>query len=456
VGLLRKSKPELSKVGLASLALAAVLATSATGATAPPLRLVRVAVDRTATSLAQHATIVEPDAVASGTRIVSTFQVGRYFGGSSGRIGFARSTNAGRTWRSGLLPGVGVPSSQASDPVVAFDALHGTWLITTLVNTEGTSSLAILRSSDGLAWTGPFTAIAYPREERGEGTALDKEWLTCDNGPSPFAGRCYLAYTDLAHPDAAGRLEPKLGVQSSSDGGLTWSTPVLLDLEADQVSPAVQPVVRPNGELVIVFFEDRIVEAVRSTDGGATFTPRERISDLAIASTRPLRGFSLPTATVDRTGVVYAAWPDCRFRARCSANDIVWSRSSTPGAWSNAQRLPLGSGISRNFTLPDLAVDPASANRLALSYYVLTPAGLLDTFLVTSRTAGRTWSKPRRLNPQRMRLTWLAQTSSGRMVGDYMGTVFSGARVVAVHVQARAPRAGTLNEALYAASLPRP
>jgi hypothetical protein len=105
-----------------------------------------------------------------------------------------------------------------------------------------------------------------------------------------------------------------------------------------------------------------------------------------------------------------------------------------------------------NFTIPDIA---ASGSRLALTYYSLTPAGL-DTYLVTSTTAGRTWSQPRRLNPVRMRLTWLPRTALGRMVGDYMGAVFSGTRVVAVHVEARAPRAGRLNEALYAASRPRP
>jgi len=336
VGLLRKSKPQSIKVVTGSLALAAILVTAAPAAT-PALRLVRVAVDGTSTSLAQHATIVEPDAVANGTRIVSTFQVGRFFQGSSGRTGFARSTDSGRTWRSGLLPGIGVPDSVASDPVVAFDALHGTWLITALVNTEETSSLTIHRSSDGLAWQGPFTAIAYPRETSGEGTSLDKQWLTCDNGASQFAGRCYLAYTDIAHEDGPGGGE-KIGVQSSSDGGLTWSAPVLLDVDADQVSPAVQSVVRPNGELVIVFFEDGDVEAVRSNDGGATFTPREQVSNLQFASTRPLRGFSLPSAAVDRNGNVYAAWPDCRFRTSCTRNDIVWSRSAAPGAWTPVRR----------------------------------------------------------------------------------------------------------------------
>jgi hypothetical protein len=455
VGLLRKSKPEFIKVATASLVLAAILVTAAPAA-APTLRLVRVAVDRTNTSLAQHATIVEPDAVANGTRIVSTFQVGRFFQGSSGRTGFARSNDSGRTWRSGLLPGIGVPASVASDPVVAFDALHGTWLITALVNTEQTSSLTIHRSSDGLTWQGPFTAVAYPRETSGEGTSLDKQWLTCDNGASQFSGRCYLAYTDLAHEDEPGDGE-KIGVQSSSDGGLTWSTPVLLDVDADQVSPAVQPVVRPDGELVIVFFEDGVVEAVRSNDGGATFTPREQISALSFATTRPFRGFSLPTATVDRSGNVYAAWPDCRFRSGCTGNDIVWSRSGAPGVWTPVRRMPLGAvRTAPNFTIPDIAADPASANRLALTYYALRSGSFLDAYVVTSKNSGATWSKPRRLNPVRMRLSWIAQTALGRMVGDYTGTVFSGSRIVAVHVQARGPRAGRLNEALYAASLPRP
>jgi hypothetical protein len=461
VGLLRKSKPEFIKVALAPLAVAFVLVAGATAAAAkpPPLRLVRVAVDTTATARAQHATIVEPDAVASGPRIVSTFQVGRFVGGSAGATGFARSTNSGRTWRSGLLPTGPVEGNRvASDPVVAFDALHGTWLIATLVNADTTSSLAIHRSADGVAWEGPSTAIAYPRVANDEGTALDKEWLTCDNGvASPFRGRCYLAYTDLAHEIIPGHLGTNVGVQSSSDGGQTWSAPVLLPANAERVSPGVQPVVRPNGELVIVFFEDGLAEAVRSNDGGATFSPRERISNLQVASTRPLRGFSLPTAAVDRGGAAYAAWPDCRFRTECTGNDIVWSRSTAPGTWTPVRRVPLGTvRTAANFTIADLAADPASANRLGLTYYVLAPSGLVDTFLVTSRTAGRTWSKPRRLNPVRMRLTWMAQTTSGRMVGDYMGTIFSGTRIVALHVQARAPQNGRLNEALYAASLPRP
>jgi hypothetical protein len=302
--------------------------------------------------------------------------------------------------------------------------------------------------------------VSYARDPA-TGTVLDKQWLTCDNGAaSLFRGRCYLAYTDLAHDLDPRRRGSNIGVQTSTDGGVSWSAPVLLGVDADQLSPAVQPVVRPNGELVIVLFEDGVVEAIRSGDGAATFAARERVSGLnfrgGFSDLQRMRAFSLPTAAVDRAGAVYAAWPDCRFRTNCVADDIVWSRSSAAGLWTPVRRLPVvPRGAETKLVLPDIATDPAAANRLALSYYALTSSGL-DVFLVTSKTGGRTWSKPRQLNPQRMRLTWLAETASGRMVGDYMGTVFSGTRVVAVHVQARAPRAGRLNEALYAASLPRP
>ena len=106
MGLLRKSKPKSIKVLVATLALEALGLAGTAGAARPvPLHLVRIAVDTTADTGAQHATIVEPDAVAVGSRIVSAFQAGRIFGGSAATIGFATSLDAGRTWRNGLLPG---------------------------------------------------------------------------------------------------------------------------------------------------------------------------------------------------------------------------------------------------------------------------------------------------------------------------------------------------------------
>src|SRR6266508_4096620 len=172
VGLLRKSKPHSIKspwrrkalVILMGLSLAAVA--PAEGAKPPPPRLVRVSTDTTTTPGAQHATEVEPDAVAVGSKLVATYQVGRYFGGGAGAIGFATSTDAGRTWRSGLLPSLTAASSPpglaggASDPVVAYDALHQRWLVVSLSNFAGQTVLFVSGSPDGLAWEAPSIAIA--------------------------------------------------------------------------------------------------------------------------------------------------------------------------------------------------------------------------------------------------------------------------------------------------------
>ena len=445
----------MAGAGLLSLGLSGL----AGAAKDPPPRLVRISADTTVTVGAQHATQVEPDAAVSGSRIVATFQVGRFFGGGAGRIGFATSANAGRTWRRGLLPAY-PGAANPSDPVVARDALHGRWLISTLIpGAADRSAVAVYGSANGLSWEAPVTAASYPQGGGDEGTAVDKEWITCDNAnASPRRGTCYVAYTDFAHETPGDPEGSHVAVQSSTDGGLTWSAPVLIQVHATAVSPGVQPVVRPNGELVIVFFEDGVAEAVRSNDGGATFTEREPISSVGIHQ-RPvtptrLRSFTLPTATVDAAGAVYVAWSDCRFRSGCATNDIVWSKSTAPGVWTPVRRIPLAPLTSSlDLTLPDLVV---SGKRLALAYYAVSSADctetncLLDAYLVTSRTAGARWTKPRRMNPTRMRLTWLAQTVSGRMVGDYTGIVFSGRRVVSVHVQARPPQGSRLNEAVYA------
>jgi hypothetical protein len=54
------------------------------------------------------------------------------------------------------------------------------------------------------------------------------------------------------------------------------------------------------------------------------------------------------------------------------------------------------------------------------------------------------------LSPQPVRLTWIARTSSGRMVGDYISTSWVAGRPVAVFVLAAAPRRGVLRESVFA------
>ena len=116
----------------------------------------RLSVDLSTNPASQHETAVEPDDAAWGSTVVATYQLGRFSGGASSNIGFATSSDAGRTWQRGVLPGVTVESSpagtqtSASDPTVAYDSLHGVWLIGTLTLEPGASHVLVARSTDGL------------------------------------------------------------------------------------------------------------------------------------------------------------------------------------------------------------------------------------------------------------------------------------------------------------------
>ena len=387
----------------------------------------------------QHESEVEPDSFTFGRTTVATFQVGRRFDGAATNIGYAVSKDDGRTWANGLLPGLTIASvpagtnARASDPVVAYDAAHGVWLISTLAIDGQTTRLAINRSTDGSRWDGANVAA---EEVTPEGIAFDKNWVTCDNTPaSPFYGRCYLAYTHSADDDM-------LAVTYTTDGGLTWSTPTNIG-----VRPAVGtfPVVRPTGELVVVYlWESRpfAVASSRSTDGAASFSAPVRISDVDTScSTRGLRAFALPSADVDAQGRVWATWHTCGISTR--TNDVFAASSADGASWS----APTPVATGRDATLPAIGID-SSTGRIAIAYMSNRRAGV-DVELVVSR-AGGGWSAPQRLSAQTMPLAWMPNTTSGRMLGDYISVHFASGRPLVVWVLASEPVGSSLRQAVYA------
>jgi len=398
----------------------------------------RIHRDRHVNPESQHESEVEPDSHTVGQTTVAVFQVGRNRTGGAASIGYSTSKDGGRTWREGTLPGLTAnttprgPSARASDPVVAYDAAHGVWLANTLAIAADATRLTIHRSTDGLSWGAPTDAALT----RSENLAYDKNWLTCDNGAaSPFRGRCYLAYTLI------GEREDDLAVQRSDDGGRTWSQPVTTRIPVTGVIPVAQP----DGKLVLAFWSPRTgMVAVSSTDGGVTLGAPVVISTLQARDARPLRAPPLIAADVDPSGRVLAVWHDCRFRSGCAANDVVVSRSADGTTWSAPTRVTSG----RNAVIPTVGVEPGSG-RLAIAYYVIQPNGI-DAELVTS-TDGVRWSAPQRLNPRRMPLVWLPQTTLGRMLADYIGVSWSSGRPLVVYALASPPKQGELRQAIYAA-----
>ncbi|HMJ00896.1 MAG TPA: sialidase family protein [Gaiellaceae bacterium] len=404
-------------VAAAAVGLLAVASGSAGTVIATP-----ISSDPYTNTSSQHKTQLEPDSFAYENTIVATFQTGRFFDGGSSNIGWATSTNGGRTWTTGMLPGTTIyqngPWARISDPAVAYDPLHDVWMISGLAIDQNVSGAAILtsRSTDGgLTWQNPVTTVTSP------GTFLDKNWIVCDTwASSPYYGNCYTEWDDS-----------RMSMTTSTDGGLTWG-PVRMPGGG---GVGGQPVVQSNGNVIVPYEGGAGIRSFRSIDGGATWLPSVAVATVSEHGVNGgLRTSPLPSAEVAQDGRVYVAWQDCRFRSGCTANDIVYSTSMDGVTWTAPVRVPIDptdSGVDH--FIPGFAVDrntSGSTTHLALGYYYYPVSSCnsstcqLTQGFVSSLDNGATWTAPTRVAGP-ISLAWIASTNQGRMVGDYESTSFT-------------------------------
>src|SRR3954469_18464327 len=447
---------------VAALTALSCSAAASTAAANVPLR--RVSADPFANATSQHATEVEPDTFAAGRTVVSAFQVGRFFNGGATDIGFARSGDGGATWGApGFLAGTTssagfpTPFERVSDASVAFDSAHGVWLISSIPILPNTAvpTVFVHRSTDDGRTFDPKPVQLPPPASNS--VNLDKNWTVCDNTrTSPFFGHCYTELDNFGDGD----LEL---MSTSTDGGLTWSTPIPTAGHANGLGGP--PLVQPNGTVIVPFEAlNGKISAFRSADGGASWTRAVNISAIRFHSVAgDLRTSPLPTAEIDGAGNVFVAWEDCRFRRLCSSNDNVFSRSGDGVRGTDAARVPIDDVTSTvDHFIPGLAVDPASSGagaHLALTYYFYPTANCggacrLAVGYISSPDAGAHWSAPQQLAGP-MALSEIANTSQGPMVGDYISTSFAGARATSVFaVGLRQPTTTSFDEAMYAPTTP--
>ena len=437
--------------GLVAMTLALVFALSST-ISAFAFTLVPLSSDPYTNTTSQHKTEVEPDTLSSGSTIVSAFQVGRFFNGGASNIGFATSTDGGKTFTSGFLPSSTVFATppgvypRASDPSVAFDAKDGVWLISWLgiVTPSGPVDVLVSRSTDatGTAWGNPIVVNK-------DGHFNDKNWTVCDNtASSPFFGHCYTEFDDNTLGDL-------IQMSTSPDGGLTWGAGQSTANKAFGIGG--QPLVQPNGTVIVPINGftggpgvNFLVVAFTSTDGGASWSKTNIVARVGFhhAAGGIRDSIPLPSAEIDATGKVYVVWQDCHFEPTCNASDLVLSTSTNGKSWSKLTRIPLdprGSGVDH--FIPGLAVDRStsgSSAKLAVTFYFYPNTNCtastceLDVGSSTSADGGATWtSKAKLAGP--MTLSWLPSTTQGVMVGDYISTSFVGAPAFPAFAVASAP-----------------
>jgi hypothetical protein len=438
----RRGLPILVAIVVALLAVPALAA----------VPLTRVSTDPYTNAASQHRTQVEPDTFAFGNTIISAFQVGRVFGGGSANIGFAWSTNGGQTWTQGFLPGTttvaGGSFSAISDPAVAFDARHDVWLISSLgIRSNGTNQVVTSRSSNGGAsWFNPVATSTTGNP--------DKNWIVCDNtATSPFYGNCYTEWDNTADGN-------RIKLQTSSNGGQTWGP--ARNSGDNATGLGGQPLVRPNGTVLVPMnsANQSQIRSFRSIDGGASWRATVLVSSVSRHTVAGgLRTSPLPSAEMDGAGTAYVAWQDCRFRSGCTSNDIVLSKSTSETTWGPVTRVPIDATSSTvDHFIPGPGVDRSTSGasaRIGLAYYYYPTAACsattcqLNVGFISSTNGGTSWSAATNVAGS-MSLSWLANTSQGRMVGDYISTsVLAGGRAWPTIAVATAPSGGLFNEAMW-------
>ncbi len=429
------------------------------------MALTKLSTDTFTNTSSQHATEVEPGAFAFGSTIVTAFQVGRIFQGGGADIGFATSKDAGATWTSGFLPDITIfegngSFTAVSDPVVAYNAKYGLWLIASLAlgRTQAPQDIIAVSSSvDGVNWKSPVQ-VSHTAD-------ADKDWIVCDNdSSSPNYGNCYVEWDD-----SSASANDLIWMSVSSDGGNTWQKALNTGDAAHGLGGV--PVVQPNGTVIVPIMQVCTAQtctpnilSFSSVSGGASWSPTipiSAITDHEVAGN--LRSDALPASAIDAAGNVYVVWQDCRFRANCSSNDLVISTSADGIKWTTPARIPIDATASTaDYFIPGLGIDPTTSGataHLGLTYYFYptaacgtSPACQLEAGFISSQNGGQTWTAPTTLTIP-MSLTWLPNTFAGVMVGDYIATVYANGKARPIFALANAP-SGALpfDEAIYTTS----
>ena len=445
----RRSRLSLFAYLFTALLIAAI---AAPAQDTPAVALTQISSDPFTVGPGQHATEVEPHMLSHGATLVAAFQTGRIVGGGGTAIGWATSTDGGSTWSHGFLPGLttgngGGPYSAASDPAVAYDAKHGVWIIASLpIGSSSTPAVVVSRSTDGgFTWDNPVNV-------GGNVSSSDKNWIACDStSTSPFYGNCYVEWDNPFTGDG-------ILMSTSTDGGLTWGAATQTANRAAGIGG--QPLVQPNGT-VVVPIETNGISAYTSTNGGASWSAPVTVASIqSHGDAGGIRSGPLPSAALDGAGTVWVVWEDCRFRSKCSTNDLVYSTSADGVKWSAVTRIPIDATTSTvDHFIPGIGIDPATSGataRVAIHYYFYPQSSCsqstcrLFVGYVSSHNGGTTWNAPVRLAGP-MQLKWLPNSQNGLMVGDYIATVFSNGVPHGVFAVAAAKSGNTFNEAMNTA-----
>lgn len=336
----------------------------------------------------------------------------------------------------------GAGGSNSGDPV-ALIGNNGNYFIGFINNNYG-QGIAI-STNQGVNWTPYVVANA------GGGGLLDKNHMWIDNNlSSPYEGNLYDAWTDFG-----GSFDSDIGFNYSTDGGLSWSTPINVSSAVNSGShdQGVNISTGPNGEVYVIWAiydgwptNESAIGFARSLDGGATFPPAVRI----ISNINGIRNFdigknmrknSFPSMAVDQqTGAIYIVWANAGVPGINTGNDVdvYMIRSTDSGnTWSDPIRVNQdASGLGSVHYFPWITCDPDNGAISVIFYDDRNVGGAeCEVYCANSFDGGDTW-EDFKVSDVAFTPTPIAGLADGYM-GDYIGINAKGGYVYPVWADTR-------------------
>ena len=379
---------------------------------------------------------------------------------------YYRSTDNGKTWMGGYLPGfANIGRTSGGDPSLDYgprQCADGTFSFScgTVIYyasladpypERGGEAATVSRSyNDGATWVDPVVATSTNKKSDFD----DHEWVAVDHFPgSPYFGRVYLNWAVFCY-SCAGYGNVKIYTAYSSDEGRTWSKAVQVSAANNNVPQGYretgQMAVSASGAVEVFWTENAdatkypsLQVVTTSTDGGNTYTAPitiAQVTDYPVSGT-PFDAVDLynrvpgMSARVDcyphpasdtSSSRVYVVW--CDF---AGGHGVVKGAVSSDGIhWTNLGTIASVSG--RNAFFPEASVAPDG--RVALTFDALTqpPANDLwqtgvqvyDNYFAESPAGGAAFTSPLRVsttssNPDGSSYNNLME----QFLGDYVGIV---------------------------------
>lgn len=294
------------------------------------------------------------------------------------------STNGGSSWGAVDLPLPPAATTNGvdfgSDPGVAFDTrgnVYYSYIVVffnrSFASIQGTE-MAVAKSTDG-GKTWP--QVTYFNFNSGSGKFNDKPMIAVDANPtSPFRDSVYVAWDNASNNQGKSSANDALLFSRSTDGGLTFSTPLAVNNLNGGPSSVIgaDPFVGPNGEVYVAWHDvqNNLLAVNRSLDGGATFgqpatiAPTVVVFDDGIPAMASRRALLYPACDADRSGganhgTLYCSWMD---ETPANGTDIFVARSIDRAAsWGAPVRVNDDpTGVRKDQFNQWLAVDPITGS----------------------------------------------------------------------------------------------